>query len=143
MCVAVCGVDDALWLVILLMPSEPASRQFCPTCGGPVPVGSDVCPRCGMPGASARGGPDSADTRTRSEAARRKTNADLLFLAGLVLGGPLMTFGGRFHLGLSLVLAGAFASVLRRYTGMSLGSSLMLGAAAAVAVIVAVLSHVP
>jgi hypothetical protein len=95
-----------------------------------------------MPGASTRGSLDTAGAEARSEVARRKAHADVLFLSGLVLGGPLMTFGGRFRLGLFLVLAGAFASVLRRYAGMSLSGSVAVGAAGA-ALIAVVLDHAP
>ena len=73
---------------------------------------------------------------------RRKTHADLLFLAGLVLGGPVMTLGGRFRLGLFLVLAGGIASVLHRYARASLGGSMALGAAVA-ALIAAVFVGAP
>jgi len=53
-----------------------------------------------------------------------------------------MTFGGRFRLGLFLVLAGAISSVLRRYSGTSLAGSVAIGAAVA-ALIAAVLGHAP
>jgi len=95
-----------------------------------------------MPGASTRGGLDGSDSEAHSEVARRKANSDLLFLAGLLVGGPLMTFGGRFRLGLFLVLAGAISSVLRRYSGTSLAGSVAIGAAVA-ALIAAVLGHAP
>lgn len=84
-----------------------------------------------MPAASSRSGGGEQVEAARSALSRRKGSADLLFLAGLLLGGPVMTLGGRLRLGLFLVLAGAFASVLRRYTGASLGGSVAMGAAVA------------
>lgn len=84
-----------------------------------------------MPGASARGGAPESAARVHRESSLRKTRSDLLFLAGLLLGGPIMTLGGRFRLGLFLVLAGGIASVLHRYSRASLGGGMALGAAAA------------
>lgn len=81
-----------------------------------------------MPAVSRRRGDDG---EARSALGRRKGSADLLFLGGLLLGGPVMTVGGRLRVGLFLVLAGAFASVLRRYTRASLGGSVAMGGAVA------------
>lgn len=84
-----------------------------------------------MPAASSRSGDGGEVREARSALGRRKVGADLLFLGGLLLGGPVMTVGGRFRAGLFLVLAGAFASVLRRYTRASLGGSVAMGGALA------------
>lgn len=84
-----------------------------------------------MPAASVRGSEDQEGSAARRALARRKANADLLFLVGLLLGGPVMTVGGHLRVGLFVVLAGAFASVLRRYGGASLGGAVAVGAAAA------------
>lgn len=62
----------------------------------------------------------------RKKEAHKRAAADLFFLLGLLLGGPLMGLAGRIQLGLFIVLAGGLASVLRRY-GMSSGGSLLAG----------------
>lgn len=64
--------------------------------------------------------PKRPGERERALLRSRKTSADTLFLIGLLVGGPTITVGGRFELGAFVVLAGAFASVLRRYTRWSL-----------------------
>ena len=70
-----------------------------------------------------------ARRRVRSNAAL----SDLFFLAGLVLGGPTMTVGGDLELGLFMVLAGATASALRRYSNWSsLGCVIVATSTAAV-----------
>lgn len=95
-----------------------------------------------MPAASSRRSDGEDAEAARSTLSQRKGGADLLFLAGLLVGGPVMTVGGRLRLGLFLVLAGAFASVLRRYTRASLGGALTLGAAGA-ALLAAVVIDAP
>lgn len=55
----------------------------------------------------------------RRSALRQKANADLLFLFGLLLGGPIVTFGSQLQIGLLVCLAGAVSSALRRYTSWS------------------------
>lgn len=73
----------------------------------------------------------------RRRLARTRATADLIFLVGLLAGGPLMTLGGRFQAGLFLILAGGLASALRRYTPWSTAGVLLMGSATA-AVVVAV-----
>lgn len=141
-----CGPDPRPWrsgswhVYHGIMPAD-APRRACPTCGTPVPALADTCPRCGMPAASSRGGAqDEESAAARTAVARRKGGADLLFLGGLLLGGPVMTVGDHLRLGLFLVLAGGFASVLRRYAGASLGGAVALGAAGAALVAAVVVS---
>lgn len=55
----------------------------------------------------------------RRSALRQKANADLIFLMGLLIGGPVITFGAQLQIGLLVCLAGALASALRRYTSWS------------------------
>lgn len=77
------------------------------------------CLHCGILQEQAREKVRAEGSRARSRLRSQRTLADLFFLVGLLLGGPVMTFGGEFRLGLLLVLAGGFASVLRRYTEWS------------------------
>lgn len=85
--------------------------------------------------ADARGVRSDAQRRLR----RRKTVADALFMAGLLLGGPLLTGGGDLRAGLFVVLAGGLASVLQRYTDWSTVGTLVTGAVAAATVAVLVM----
>ena len=57
--------------------------------------------------------------------------SDLFFLVGLLLGGPMMTLGGELQIGLFIALAGAFASILRRYSDWSTPGTVVAGAAIA------------
>lgn len=72
--------------------------------------------------------------RRRRAGTRKKGTADLMFLAGLLLGGPLLSFGVRPGMGLFLILGGGFASVLRRYTVWSTAGTLAVGALSAAVV---------
>ena len=63
----------------------------------------------------------------RSAIKARKALADTLFLIGLLLGGPMMTFGDNLRIGLFIVLAGGLASTLRRYTEWSTTATVALG----------------
>lgn len=111
-----------------------ASDGACSYCGHSVGPGAEQCPRCGAGGRAS-----SEDIRRfgaveRRGALRRKASADLLFLAGLLVGGPLLSFGSHAQLGLFICLGGALASVLRRYTPWSLVGTLVIGGLASAAV---------
>lgn len=74
----------------------------------------------------------------RRRIASRRNTADLLFLAGLVTGGPLLSLGGRARLGLFVLLVGASASALYRFARSSLPAALLIGGLGSAAVAVAV-----
>ena len=57
----------------------------------------------------------------------RKAASGLLFLIGLLLGGPMIAIGENLRLGLFIMLAAGFASVLRRYGNMSMVSNVLIG----------------
>jgi hypothetical protein len=99
----------------------------CPFCGHEYLGKPTHCGRCGTIQESAR-----EEIRAKGKEARRhlrfqRASSDLFFLVGLLLGGPMMTVGGETHLGLLLVLAGGFASVLRRYTDWSTPGTVGIG----------------
>ncbi len=116
------------------MPDHERTGGICPFCARPYRGAPRRCPRCGelLPAAV-------DDIRRRGEAERRrlharKTQADLLFLLGLVLGGPAITFWHHPVVGGCVVLAGGIASVLRRHTEWSTAGTVVVGGAAALAV---------
>lgn len=116
------------------MSADQSAGGACPFCGLPYAGNPERCSRCGklLP-------PAVADIRRRGEAARRglhtrKTQADLLFLVGLLLGGPAITIWGHAVVGGFIVLAGGAASVLRRYTEWSTAGTVVAGVGAALAV---------
>jgi len=116
------------------MQGDRSARVVCPRCGLPWAGEPERCARCG----TLR--PDAvADIRQRGDAARRdlharKTQADLLFLVGLLLGGPAITFWGHALVGGVIVLAGGAASIIRRHTEWSTAGAVVAGAGAALAV---------
>ncbi len=57
----------------------------------------------------------------------RKAFSDTLFLIGLLLGGPAIAFGENLQLGLFLVLAAGFASLLSRYSDWSRPGTVLVG----------------
>lgn len=112
------------------MPPSPDSRPpggSCPFCGLRVVGAPNRCGRCGT-----LLGEAAEDIKRLGKTARRgirtkKALADVLFLVGLLLGGPMMTLGGEVQLGLFIVLAGGIASVLRRYTDWSALGTVLVG----------------
>jgi hypothetical protein len=116
------------------MSADRSAGGVCPSCGLAYAGGPGRCLRCGTLH------PDAvADIRRRGDDARRgvharKAQADLLFLAGLLLGGPAVTFWGHALAGAVVILAGGAASVLRRYTEWSTVGTLVAGVGAALAV---------
>ncbi len=109
----------------------------------PAPISSDlrVCPFCGLlyEGKPIRcyfcrmlinKGAEDVERANQSRRKRlhsRKAASDLLFLIGLLLGGPMMAIGENPRLGLFIVLAAGFASILRRYGNMSMVSNVLIG----------------
>ena len=83
-------------------------------------------------------GEERPGLRARRAESRRRARADLLFLAGLVSGGPIVSFGEAFLVGLLLILAGAVASAVQRWSTADAPGSVGLGLAA-VAVVTALL----
>ncbi len=57
----------------------------------------------------------------------RKALSDTLFLIGLLLGGPMIALGENLQLGLFIVLAGGFASILRRHSNWSTPGTVVIG----------------
>ena len=99
----------------------------CPFCGLTVVGAPNQCKRCGT-----LLGEAVEDVKRLGDAAKRdirtrKALSDLLFLVGLLLGGPMMSLGGEIQLGLFIVLAGGLASVLRRYTDWSAPGTVLVG----------------
>jgi len=113
--------------VIVEDPHAPAPGT-CPFCGMAVRGSPNQCARCGTLLGAAAEDLKAEGARERRRIRSRKASADLLFLVGLLLGGPMVTLAGRLELGAFIVLAGAASSVLRRYTESSLGGSLTIGA---------------
>lgn len=113
-------------------PPFPPPGGRCPFCGLSYRGAPARCNRCGSLLGEARDDLGRAGAEARRELRFRKAQADLYFLLGLLLGGPMVGLGTHMALGSFLVLAGGIASMFRRYTPSSfLGSGLVgvLGAA--------------
>ena len=63
----------------------------------------------------------------REAISSRKAFSDTLFLIGLLLGGPTISFGQNVQLGLFLVLAAGFSSLLSRYSDWSRPGTVLVG----------------
>jgi len=72
----------------------------------------------------------------------RKAFSDTVFLVGLLLGGPMISFGGNLRVGVFVVLAGGLGSALRRYTDWSLPGTVLTGALCALLVAALVVNPV-
>jgi hypothetical protein len=99
----------------------------CPFCGHEYLGTLSHCGRCGTLQESAREEIKAQGKEARKHLRFQRASSDLFFLVGLLLGGPMMTLGGEVRLGLFLVLAGGFASALRRYTEWSTPGTLGIG----------------
>lgn len=110
----------------------------CPRCGAELGLRLVKCSRCGHRAPEAVEAIRQEGSRRSRSLAKRKKTADLFFLAGLLLGGPLLSFDIRAGTGLFLILGGGVASVLRRYTSWSTAGTLVVGALSAAVVAVAV-----
>ena len=109
----------------------------CPFCGLPYAGSPNQCGRCGTLLGDAAEDLKRLGAAERKMVRSRKAFSDTLFLVGLLLGGPMVTLGGNFRLGSFIVLAGGAASVLRRYTRLSLQGTVTI--ASLVAALVATL----
>ena len=116
--------------------STPASGGVCTFCGLSYPGRPNQCTRCGALLNDAAGDAKRLGKEARRQTYTRRAMADLLFLVALLLGGPMMTIGGDVRTGLFIVLAGGFASVLRRYTDWSAPGTVVVGSVAAAIVAV-------
>jgi len=114
-------------------PMKPGAAS-CPFCGVELDGRPNRCRRCGTLLGDARDDLKREGARRRKVDRTRCVASDLAFLVGLLLGGPLMTLGGEFELGLFVVLAGGFASLLRRYAAASTGGAGLIGTLLAVGV---------
>jgi len=99
----------------------------CPRCSLAYEGTPDRCPRCGAPLRVTAEELHRLGRTKRDALYGRKTLSDAFFLVGLLLGGSLMSFGGYLHLGALVVLAGALASALRRYTDWSTPGTIVVG----------------
>ena len=112
----------------------------CPHCGRALPGRPNRCPHCKKLLGDAAHDPERVAVEERGLERKRKNAADILFLVGLLGGGPLLAIGGRARIGLFVLLGGAVASALFRYTRSSLGASLLIGGLGAAVVAMAVTS---
>lgn len=130
--------------------ADARALGLCPHCGRAVPGQPNKCPHCGRLLGDAADDLKRVAAEQRALLGRRKTIADVLFLAGLLLGGPLVSragqtaaallapLGGHIRVGLFVLLAGAAASALCRWTQSSPLAALLIGGLAAAVVAVAV-----
>ena len=116
------------------LPDDTAAGGICPFCALPYMGRPNRCPRCGTLLGEAALDIKREGARARRIQRTRKALSDLLFLVGLLLGGPMMTLGDNLQLGLFIALAGALASVLRRYTEWSTAGPVLVGGSAAAVV---------
>ena len=102
-------------------PSQSRTQvsRACPFCAWKNAAGEARCRQCGTVLVHDRGMILEEGRRARRQISSQRAQADLFFLIGLLLGGPIMTLAGATRVGLLLILAGGFASVLRRYTPWS------------------------
>jgi len=117
---------------------NPAAGS-CPFCDLAFVGAPNQCRRCGTLLGEAAEDVKRLGKTARHSIRANKALADVLFLVGLFLGGPMMTLGGEVQLGLFILLAGGLASVLLRYTDWSaLGTVLMgsLGAGVVAALLI-------
>jgi len=107
------------------------SLRTCPSCGEMFPGRAKRCGKCGTLMSEEVEAIRDRRRRARGAMRTRKNRSDGLFLFGLVVGGPLMTLGGQPHAGLFVILGGACASALYRYTSWSAVGSGLIGCLAA------------
>lgn len=112
--------------------TEP-QRGVCPFCGYTSAGAPNQCSRCGTLLGEAAHDLARLGRTERRRLQRRKALADLFFLVGLLLGGPMISFGGEVRIGAFVVLAGGLASVLRRYTEWSTPGTMLIGSLVAMA----------
>jgi hypothetical protein len=106
------------------VPEEPG---VCPFCGSAYDAVPNQCPRCGTLLGVAAEDLAHLGRAERRLLQSRKALADLFFLVGLLVGGPMMSFGGQVRIGAFVVLAGAVASMLRRYSDWSTPGTVLVG----------------
>lgn len=123
--------------------STPPARQhiarICPFCGWENADGNPRCRQCGTVLAHDRADILEEGRQVRLRLNVQRAQADLFFLVGLLLGGPIMALAEATRPGLLLILAGGLASVLRRYTEWSspgtVGIATLLAAVVATAAV--------
>ncbi len=83
-------------------------------------------------------GPVTLGRERRGAIARRKNAADLLFLFGLLTGGPLVTFDIQHSLGLVSMLGAGVTSALVGCTAFSIPGAFLTGVLSALTMVTAV-----
>jgi len=124
------------------LSNTPALDGECTFCGLPFDGRPNRCTRCGALLNDAVKDPKRIESEGRHEIRSRRLQANILFLVGLVGGGPILTLSGELRTGLVIVLAGGFASVLRRYSNLSTLSTVLMGSLVAAIVAAVVLDSV-
>ncbi len=121
--------------------SPPRTAEFgtCSFCGFTYYGRPNQCRRCGQLLHEAAEDARRLAAEGRRVIAAQKAVADTMFLAGLLLGGPIMTLGGMFRLGLFVMLAASIGSVLRRYSNWSTVGCAVVGSALSAVVAVVIL----
>ncbi len=99
----------------------------CPFCGSLYEGRPDRCHQCGMLINAGAADVQRLIQSKRKALRSRKTFSDTIFLIGLVLGGPIISFGESMQFGLFLVLAAGFASLLSRYSDWSRPGTVLVG----------------
>lgn len=106
----------------------------CGFCGYTYSGRPNQCKRCGHLLNHVVGDVRRLGQERRRRIRSQKAISDTIFLIGLLLGGPIMTFGSNFGAGLFVVLAGGISSVLRRYTDWSTPGTVVVGSVVALIV---------
>ena len=118
----------------------------CPFCGVLYEEAPDRCDECG---GVINGPAEDLENLIRSGrkgANSRKAIADGFFLVGLLVGGPMISIGAAPQLGLYVVLAAGFVSIVHRKTEWSTPGTVLigsLGAMVAASVLIDPASDVP
>ncbi len=110
-------------------PTEDPGFGTCEFCGFTFYGRPNLCRQCGtLLYEAAEDALRNVDDRFR-RIWWQKARSDILFLVGLLVGGPMMAIDSTFRIGLFVALAGGLSSVIRRYSNFSTVGTLVVGSA--------------
>ena len=110
-----------------MLGSTSNNPAVCPFCGLLYEGKRNRCHRCGMLINEAAEDLERLIRSGRKLLHTRKSISDTFFLVGLLLGGPMIAIGENLQLGLFIVLAAGFASILHRHSDWSTPGTVLIG----------------